>query len=108
MTEKDRLTQRQRYWFNHIQQSQKSGQSLRAYAKANELNHNSLYTAHSKLKRKGIITSKKSPLKFQQLTVQRVSLPSTVKITSPNGFIIEVHAESSSLQPLLEMVSAIQ
>ncbi|NOR51860.1 MAG: hypothetical protein GQ470_04495 [Gammaproteobacteria bacterium] len=105
---RDTLTQRQRYWLNHIQQCKESGQSLRAYAKSNGLNCNSLYTAHSKLKSKGVITSKKPSPKFQQLTVQRASLPSTVKITCPNGFIVEAHAEVSSLQQLLQMVSALQ
>lgn len=107
-TSKDNLSQRQRYWLNHIQQCKESGQSLRAYAKSNGLNHNSLYTAHSKLKSKGVIASKKLSSKFQRLTVQRVSLPPTVKITCPNGFIVEAHTEASLLQPLLQMVSAIQ
>ena len=102
------LTQRQRDWLNHIQQCKESGQSLRAYAKSNGLNRNSLYTAHSKLKAKGVITSKKPDSKFQRLAVQRPSLPPVVKITCPNGFIIESHAEVSSLQSILQMVNAIQ
>ena len=104
----DKLTQRQRYWLNHIQQCKESGQSLRAYAKSNELNRNSLYTAHSNLKAKGVIVDKKSSLKFQRLTIQRPALPQAVKITCPNGFIVEAHADVSSLQSVLIMVSAIQ
>ena len=107
-TLKDKLTQRQLYWLNHIQQCKESGQSLRAYAKSNDLNRNSLYTAHSKLKSKGVIASKKSSSTFQRLTIQRVSSPPTIKITCPNGFTIETHAEASLLQPLLQIVSTIQ
>jgi lambda repressor-like predicted transcriptional regulator len=101
------LTQRQRYWLNHIQQCKASGQSLRAYAETNGLNRNSLYTAHRKLKMKGVISSNKPAPKFQRLTVQRISLPPSVKITCPNGFVIESHAEAASLQSLLQMVSSI-
>ena len=106
-TSKDKLTQRQRYWLDHIQQCKESGQSLRAYAKSNELNRNSLYTAHRKLKQMGLFASQLTPT-FQRVTLQRVSLPSAVKITCPNGFVVEAHAEVSSLQPLLQMVSSIQ
>ena len=107
-TSKDKLTQRQRYWLNHIQKCKESGKSFRAYAKSNDINCSALYAAHRKLKQIGVIASNKAAPTFQRLTLQRDSLPSTVKITCPNGFIVEAHAEISSLQPVLQMVRAIQ
>lgn len=102
------LTQRQRYWLNHIRQCKESGQSLRAYAKFHEINCSGIYAAHRKLKQIGVIASNKTAPKFKRLSVQKVSSPSAVKITCPNGFIVEAHADAASLQPLLQMVCTIQ
>ena len=104
----NKLTQRQIFWLDHIQQCKESGQSLRAYAKSNDLNRNSLYTAHSTLKAKGVIACKKPTVEFQRIAMQRTTLPPTVKITCPNGFIVEAHAEIAPLQLILQMVSTIR
>ena len=102
------LTRRQRYWLNHIQQSKKSGQSLRAYAKSHDINCSGLYAAHQKLKQIGVIAKNIAAPTFQRFTLQSVSLPSTIKITCPNGFVVEADGDVASLKPLLQMVSAIQ
>ena len=101
------LTQRQRYWLDHIQACKRAGLSFRAYARSNNLNHNNLYTAHHKLKQKGVISEDQGTPKFQKLDVKPAARAPFMKVTCPNGFVVEFHGEMGAAS-LLQIVSAIQ
>ena len=53
---KARLTERQQFWLDHLRVCREQGQTLRGYAKAHGLSVSGLYTAHSTLKSRGVVT----------------------------------------------------
>ena len=67
MSEKNELTERQRYWLTHIEACDQSGLSARAYADEHGLKVNSLYNARHLLKAKGVLrgTGAEQPQRVQ-------------------------------------------
>ena len=53
---KTRLTERQQFWLDHLRVCREQGHTLRGYAKAHGLSVSGLYTAHSTLKSRGVLT----------------------------------------------------
>ena len=53
---KARLTERQQFWLDHLLVCREQGQTLSGYAKAHGLSVSGLYTAHSMLKCRGVLT----------------------------------------------------
>ena len=47
---------RQQFWLDHLRAWQTQDTSLRAYAAANGLSSSSLYRAHRRLKRRGLLS----------------------------------------------------
>ena len=53
---KARLTERQQFWLDHLRVCREQGHTLRGYAKAQGLSVSGLYTAHSTLKSRGVLS----------------------------------------------------
>jgi transposase-like protein len=73
------LTEKRRFWRQHVQQAQSHKGSLADYAKQHQLNANTLYYWAGKLKRKTPI--KKSDSKPVSFSAVQVSLPAPAPTT---------------------------
>ncbi len=49
------LTDKQRFWLDHLRACERSGQSMSQYAKAHELNVTAFYNWKATLRRKGVL-----------------------------------------------------
>ena len=75
-TNEHTLTEKQRFWLEHVKACSESDQSMREYAKIHELDPGAFYSAKSVLRQKGVIesaTSGKQPL-FKKARVADRSL----------------------------------
>ena len=92
---KRRTTGRKAWWAEQISACEKSGMSMVAYAKANNLNLSSLYnwkTALRHEKKKGTIRSieKTKPIQFLEVLVNDPKSDAIVEIASPGGWKVRV------------------
>jgi hypothetical protein len=104
------LTSRQRYWLEHIQACEASGQKMSAYATAQGLRPRALYDARKRLVQQGVI----APTKRGRLGFQRVQVADTptrrieqYRIHLPNGAVIELGGERVDLPCLLQAVASL-
>ena len=68
VTDDSSLTERQRYWFNHIRACDAAGKTSVDYARAHGINVKSLYSARKALAEKGIAPPA-LPTRFQKVQV---------------------------------------
>ena len=68
VTDDSSLTERQRYWFNHIRACDAAGQTSVDYARAHGINVKSLYSARKALAEKGTVPPT-PPTRFQEVQV---------------------------------------
>ena len=78
------LTDRQRYWLEHIQSCETSGKSIAEYAAAQEFDVQAMYAGKSALVKKGVLPSTQ-PTRFQRVRVMEPSVSSQWRISLPNG-----------------------
>ena len=55
MTQDTSLTDKQKFWLEHIDACSKSGQTMKAYAQSNDLSVSAIYAWKKTLRRKGVI-----------------------------------------------------
>ena len=102
MPKRTELTDRQRFWLQHIRRC--GSGSLKAYAEANGLAVSALYEAKSRLKRAGALA--RPPARF--VRVQRdSSAPTLCRIHLRNGAVVEVACEAERWPELLQSVAAL-
>ena len=103
---KARLTERQQFWLDHLRVCREQGHTLRGYAKAHGLSVSGLYTAHSTLKSRGVVTEPAPPA--PTLVPVRIA-PGTAafRVHLPNGVVVEVpaHVEGTAFSTVLECTS---
>ena len=91
------LTDRQRYWLEHIQACEASGKSIAEYAAAQEFGAQAMYAGKSALVKKGVLPATQSP-RFQRVQVMEATLSSQWRIGLPNGvsvaFVGEVDGQA--------------
>ena len=93
------LTERQRYWLEHVQACEASDQSIAEYAAAQDIPAQALYAGKSLLVKKGVLPGRLLA-RFQRVRVQvmEATLSSQWRIGLPNGvsvaFVGEVDAQS--------------
>jgi len=91
------LTQRQRYWLEHIQACEASGKSIAEYAAAQEFGAQAMYAGKSALVKKGVLPATQPP-RFQRVQVMEATLSSQWRIGLPNGvsvaFVGEVDGQA--------------
>lgn len=77
------LTTRQQYWLDCIEECERSGQSLKAYAEEREIPVTTLYSWKKKLKQKGLLPGRRS--RFQRVRIAEAAPPSDWRVVLPNG-----------------------
>jgi hypothetical protein len=91
------LTQRQRYWLQHIQACEASGKSIAAYSAEQGIAARAMYGGKKVLVKKGVLATTR-PSRFQRLEVMEASVSNQWRIGLPNGvsvaFIGEVDARA--------------
>jgi hypothetical protein len=87
VAEEMKLTDRQRYWLEHIQACEASGKSVTAYAAEHGFHVGAMYAGKKILVRKGVLPG------TQQGRFQRVQTAVTVdnkwRIQLPNGLLVD-------------------
>ena len=78
------LTERQRYWLEHLQACEASGKTIAEYAAAHDLAAQAMYAGKKILVRKGVLPPKR-PARFQRAQVVGPVISSEWRIHLPNG-----------------------
>ena len=78
------LTERQRYWLEHIQACKKSGKTIVAYAAEHGFTARAMYSGKKELVKKGVLAAK-HPARLQRVQVMESTVSSQWRIQLPNG-----------------------
>lgn len=78
------LTERQRYWLEHVQACEASGKSIAEYAAEHNFAAQAMYAGKKILIRKGVLPPTR-PARFQRAQVARPVVGSEWRIHLPNG-----------------------
>jgi predicted transcriptional regulator len=93
------LTDRQRYWLEHVQACEASGKSIAEYATDNGVHVRAMYSGKKMLVNKGVLPATQ-PTRFQRVQVVEVAAGNQWRIALPNGvsvaFAGEVDAQALS------------
>lgn len=83
------LTERQQYWLKHIRACDTAGQTSIGYARENDINVKTLYSARKALAEKGTLPPRKS-VSFQKVQTPAVHphLDNQWRIQLPNGVVV--------------------
>ena len=95
---------REQFWLDHLRAARQTGQTLKAYAQTHGLSVSALYTAHSTLRGRGVLSEPAAP------TLVPVRIPpvgAAFRVHLPNGVVVEVasHVESAACTAVLECAS---
>jgi hypothetical protein len=106
------LTEKQRYWLEHLQVWEKTeGETLRAYAARHGLDIGALYSAKSVLTRKGALTRRiQPPRRFVRAELRPEAPPAALcRVRFPNGVVVEFgcKADAQALRQVLEAVGSL-
>lgn len=98
------LTERQRYWPNHIQCWNKSGMRMSEYARDQNVPVRAMYDTKKALVKRGILPRSRASYAagFEQVQIIGSSAQSEWRITLPNGLLVEFSA--SFEEQILTMV----
>ena len=101
-----RPTAREQVWLDHVRAAREQGHTLKAYAQAQGLSLSALYSAHSALKRRGVLTET-APSAPTFVPVRITPAGAAFRVHLPNGVVVEVasHAESAACAAVLECAS---
>ena len=93
------LTDRQRYWLEHIQACEASGKSIAAYSAEQGIAARAMYGGKKVLVKKGVLATAR-PARFQRVQVMEAAASNQWRIGLPNGvsvaFVGEVDARALS------------
>jgi hypothetical protein len=101
------LTERQRYWLEHIQACEASGESLKAYAAAHGFAAGAMYAAKKVLIRKGLLPP--SSVRFQRVRAPVPSMQSEWRVELPNGTTVGFSGavDAAALSAVLQVVAGL-
>ncbi len=109
---KDELTERQRYWLEHLRSWQGSDETLSGYATRHSLNVRLLYDAKAKLTQKGLLPSDEgAPPEFVRGELSEPAASMTVcRVHLPNGLVVELSdvAGGEAWREVLEAASRVR
>ena len=88
------LTEKQRYWLEHIETAEREGLSPRAYAERHGLRTSQLYYWRSTLRKRGVLATAEEPVEL--VPVRLRDTRAEVRVHLPNGVVV------ASSQPLSE------
>ena len=105
----NQLTEKQRYWYEHLERARRTDNSLAAYAKEQNLDVKTLYHYQSVLRQKGVVQSE---VKFTRLTQtsiveQQNPFSDQICIQLRNGHRIVMPVNAIDLNTLLQTVNAL-
>ncbi len=86
------LTDRQRYWLEHIQACEASGKSVAEYATEHGVNARAMYSGKKILVNKGILPATQ-PTRFQRVQAMEAAVSSQWRIGLPNGVSVAFAGE---------------
>jgi hypothetical protein len=78
------LTDRQRYWLEHVQACEAAGKTIVEYAAAHEFCAQDMYAGKSVLVKKGVLATA-HPTRFQRVQVMDAVASNQWRIGLPNG-----------------------
>jgi len=78
------LTDRQRYWLEHVQACEASEKSIAEYAATQGIAVQTMYAGKSMLVKKGVLPSTQ-PTRFQRVQVMEAATSNQWRIGLPNG-----------------------
>ena len=92
--QKKPLTERQRYWLDHIQSWNESGMRMSEYARDQNFPVRAMYDAKKALVKKGILPRPRisHATRFEQVQIIEPSAESEWRIGLPNGTVVEFSA----------------
>ena len=80
------LTEKQRYWLDHIETAEREGLSPREYAERHGLRTSELYYWRSTLRKRGVLASKDEPVELVPVRVRDTR--TEVRVHLPNGVVV--------------------
>ncbi len=80
------LTEKQRYWLEHIEMAEREGLSTRAYAERHGIRVAQLYYWRSTLRKRGVLATKDEPAEFVPVRVGESR--TEVRVHLPNGVVV--------------------
>jgi hypothetical protein len=85
------LTDRQRYWLEHIQSQNKPGMRMSEYARENKFPVRAMYDAKKALVSKGVLPRSRASYtaRFESVQIVAPSPQSEWRITLPNRAVVE-------------------
>ena len=103
------LTDRQRYWLEHIQACEASGKSMAEYAASQGIAVRAMYSARKTLLKKGVLPAAK-PAQFQRVEVMETPANKQWRIGLPNGVSVAFAGEvdARSLSTVLSVSATIE
>ena len=106
MSQEPHLTERQRFWLEHLRAC--GSGSLKAYAQTHGLDLRALYDAKARLKRKGALTvSAPARLVRVERTPQRLVDPAYCRVHLANGAAVELSCAPQDWARLFASVAAL-
>jgi hypothetical protein len=107
--EESSLTERQRYWLNHIRACEASGKSIADYAVEHEISAKTMYAGKKMLVKKGILPRTRSN-RFQRAQLSTIAVNHDWRIQLPNGVSIAFSGavEANTLSTVLNTAAAIE
>jgi len=103
------LTKRQRYWLEHIQACQQSGQTITEYATEHGFTARAMYAGKKTLVKKGALPVTQAA-RFQRVRVIEAPLSNQWRIQLPNGVSVAFAGEvdARTLSTVLGSAAAIE
>ena len=97
---------RDQFWLDHLRACREQRQTLKAYAQEHGLSVSALYSAHSTLKRRGVLTEP-APAAPTFVPVRLSTVSAAFRVYLPNGVVVEVpaHAETAACATVLDCAS---
>lgn len=85
-----KLTEKQQYWLEHVEQAQSQGLSMSGYAKQHGLNLKLFYNMKGILQQKGVLSKTEKAMALLPVQInQAVRESSHCRVSLPNGVVIE-------------------
>ena len=105
------LTERQRYWMDHLRACEATGKTMRAYASETGIDARSLYGAKKRLVKRGVLSAEKRSVgvEFSRARVLGVAAHGDCRVQFPNGITVTFSAtvEGGALSKILSAVATL-
>ena len=103
------LTDRQRYWLEHVQACEASEKSIAEYAATQGIAVQAMYAGKSMLVKKGALPSTQ-PTRFQRVQVMAATASNQWRVNLPNGVSVAFAGEvdSRTLTTILNVSASLE